>query len=524
VYNDLRFYLEIFMQSMKLLGNSIFLSLYLTLFGATSAISQESPKLPEDALAHARSLSSIFEKVADTITPSVVNITATRKVKAFPKNRRNQRDPALDPFRDYFGNDFFERFFPDQQQNEGIMQPAMGTGVIIDSDGHILTNNHVIGEHDDITVRLHDQRSVKAEVIGRDDRTDIAVIKIKNGKVTPASLGDSDKLKVGEWVVAAGNPFGLDNTITAGIVSAKSRTNINNNPNQYEDFIQTDAAINPGNSGGPLVNLEGQVVGINTAIFSRSGGYMGIGFAIPINMARSVFESLISSGKVVRGWLGVGIQNLSEDLAKSFKYPSSEGALVGHVEADGPAAKAGIKQGDIIVSINGETMKNINQLRNYVASLKPKKSIPVEIFRDGKKTSVDVTVQELPSVKKKLSSDNEEPTSASKLGLLLEPLNAELADRLGTDRTKGVVVAKVRPGSLASQAGILPRDIIVSINGKEITGPDDVKNVVTQSALENGLRFVVETGGMQRFVLIQSNEELQSEDQDAQDEEPEIEE
>ena len=468
--------------------------------------SQEAPRLPgaganPDALAQAKSLSSIFEKVADTITPSVVNITAARKARPSRKGHPSQNDPTLDPFREYFGNDLFERFFP-EQQGEGSSQPAFGTGVIIDTEGHILTNNHVIGEADDITVRLHDQRSLKAEVVGRDERTDIAVIKVKGAKLVPAQLGDSDQLKIGEWVVAAGNPFGLDNTITAGIVSAKGRSIMGGN--QYEDFIQTDAAINPGNSGGPLVNLEGQVVGINTAIFSRSGGYMGIGFAIPANMARSVYESLISSGKVVRGWIGVGIQNLTEDLAKSFKYSGSDGALVGHVEPNGPAAKAGIKQGDIIVSINGETMKNINQLRNYVAALKPNKSIPVEIYRDGKKQQVELTILELPASAKKAGLL--EKTSSSELGLMLEPLTSELAAQLGSERTSGLVVTKVRPGSIASRGGILARDIIISVNGKEVTNPADLKEIVTTEALKNGVRFVVETQGMQRFVLIQSTE------------------
>lgn len=469
------------------------------------ALAEEQPKLPapaaSDALVQARSLSTIFERVALTITPSVVNITASQKAKPQKRRGLNRNDPSLDPFREYFGNDLFERFFPDQQEGGGG-QPAFGTGVIIDTDGHILTNNHVIGEADDITVRLSDERTFKAEVIGRDERTDIAVIKIKAPKLAAATLGNSDQLKIGEWVIASGNPFGLDNTITAGIVSAKGRSIMGGN--QYEDFIQTDAAINPGNSGGPLVNLDGQVVGINTAIFSRSGGYMGIGFAIPINMARLVFESLISSGKVVRGWLGVGIQNLSEDLSKSFKYSNSEGALVGHVEPNGPAAQAGIKQGDIIVSLNGETMHNINQLRNYVASLKPGKSIPAEIFRDGKKISLEVKVKELPSAPKAL--ERLQKTKSTELGMSLEPLTEQIAQELGTSRTTGVVVTRVQPGSIAAKSGILMRDVIVSIDGQEVSNPDDVKELLADEAIKDGVRFVVETQGMQRFVFIQSND------------------
>jgi serine protease Do len=467
---------------------------------------QEEPKLPPptEAISHAKSLSLVFEHVADQITPSVVNITAVKKSKPLPRRKPGEND-GLDPFREYFGNDLFEKFFQEQlPDGGGSSQPSFGTGVIIDDKGHILTNNHVVGEADEITVRLRDGRSVKASTVGRDERTDLAVIKIKADRIIAAKLGDSDKLKIGEWVVASGNPFGLDNTITAGIVSAKGRSIMGGN--QYEDFIQTDAAINPGNSGGPLVNLDGEVIGINTAIFSRSGGYMGIGFAIPVNMARSVYESLISEGKVVRGWLGVGIQNLTDELSKSFKFSGSEGALVGHVDPKGPAAKAGIKQGDIIVSLNGEKIKNINQLRNYAATLKPGSKAPVEVIRNGQRTTLSLQVAELPANVKKSGADST-AEKTSQLGMYLEQLTPEIAEKLGSERTEGVVVAKVQPGSLAARGGILQRDIIISINGKEISSASEVKEMITDEALSAGIRFVVETQGMQRFVLIQSSDE-----------------
>jgi serine protease Do len=348
---------------------------------------------------------------------------------------------------------------------------------------------------------LSTEKSVKAKVVGVDPRTDLAVIKIKvkEGLPKSAKLGDSDKLKIGEWVVAAGASFGLDNTITAGIVSAKGRA-ISGGA-QYEDFIQTDAAINPGNSGGPLVNLKGEVVGINTAIVSKSGGYMGIGFAIPINMGRLVMESLISKGKVTRGWLGVGIQNLSEDLAQSFGYDNTEGALVGHVDPKGPAKKVGIKQGDIIVEAGKERIKNVNQLRNYIASLKPGVDLDVTVIRDGGKKSFTVAIGELPSQPEEGpevagEGENEE------LGLAVEPLNEGSAKRSRTTRTEGLVVTEVTPQGLAAKAEIRAGDIIVSVNGKDVSSIAQFKEAISKGDLKKGIRVVVESQGMERFAFL----------------------
>jgi serine protease Do len=443
--------------------------------------------------AAAQTLSLAFEQAAEAITPSIVTINSTKKTK-ITKEQRKQ----LEPFKDFFGEDLFDRFMPFDQ----IPQQGMGTGVIVDGEGHILTNNHVVGDADEVRVKLQNGKTFKAKVVGSDSRSDLAVIKISERSIPAAKLGDSDGLKIGEWVVAAGNPFGLDNSITAGIVSAKGRSLMGGG--QYEDFIQTDAAINPGNSGGPLVNLNGEVVGINTAIFSRSGGYMGIGFAIPINMARNVMKSLITEGRVVRGWLGVGIQNLSEDLAQSFEYAGTEGALVGHVEKSGPAAKAGLKQGDIIVSINGQKVTNVNQLRNIVASLPPGKSVELSAIRNGRKIASNVEIGELPS--QEATAEEAEEDSGLDIGVALEPLSPEIRRRLKTERSEGVVVSSVRPEGLAAKAGVQPGDVIVSLGGEEVSSISQFRQLLRKQDLKNGARMVVESQGMERFVFLKSED------------------
>jgi serine protease Do len=477
--------------------------LYSALIGLTLIAPVEKVVLAEQPplapIEHAKALSLAFEKVADVITPSIVSVSATRKAR---RGAPVRPDPFFENFKDFLGEDFAERF---QQGPDSAPQQGLGTGVIIDDKGHILTNNHVVGEADEVKVRLHDDREFKATVVGRDQRSDLAVIKIKAPSVVPALLGNSDTLKIGQWVVAAGNPFGLDNSITAGIVSAKGRSIMGGS--QYEDFIQTDAAINPGNSGGPLVDLDGKVVGINTAIFSRSGGYMGIGFAIPINMARKVMESLISSGKVVRGWLGIGIQNLNEDLAASFNYSGTEGALVGHIEPNGPAAKAKLRQGDIIMSLDGQKMKNINQLRNLVAGIAPGTTVKSEIWREGKKATVAISIGELPAqMPQEDGAEESDETAAIDIGITVETLTPDLARRLRLSRSRGVVIAKVRPNGLAARSGIAPGDVIVSINGDAINDVNEFRAATRSMDLKKGARLIIESQGMERFVFLREEE------------------
>jgi serine protease Do len=451
---------------------------------------QDQQQLPGARLAD--ELSQAFERVAENITPSVVTISTESTPK---KSKANKGD---DPLRKFFGDDFFDKMAPTPQR-------GLGTGVIVDEQGHIVTNNHVIGDSTEVSVRLSNERTVKAKVVGTDPRTDLAVIKIKvkDNLPKPAKLGDSEKLKIGEWVVAAGASFGLDNTITAGIVSAKGRAL--SGGSQYEDFIQTDAAINPGNSGGPLVNLRGEVVGINTAIVSKSGGYMGIGFAIPINMAKQVLGSLITNGKVTRGWLGVGIQNLNEDLAKSFDYTGTEGALVGHVDPKGPAKKAGLRQGDIIVQLGKDKIKNVNQLRNLVATIKPGTATEVTIIRAGKNDNLSVTIGELPAQTQE--AEPEENGEVENLGLTVEEFDENSQRRPRSDKTRGLVITQIDPQGVAAKAELQPGDIVVSINGQEVNTLEDFRAATAKVDLKKGVRFVVESQGMERFAIIRETPE-----------------
>ncbi len=481
-------------------------ALFLTLLGADTVASVSTSSLLVDTafaqearkgFPQAQELSEAFQSVARQITPSVVNISTFKK----PKKRRSRQDqfedPFFDRFREFFGDDLFDRF----QKGGQSPQQALGTGVIVDRQGHILTNNHVIGEADSVMVKLGpDQKPIKAEIIGTDPRSDLAVVKVSSDvEFQPANLGDSDTIKIGEWVVAAGNPFGLDNTITAGIVSAKGRSLMQSGG--YEDFIQTDAAINPGNSGGPLVNLKGEVIGINTAIFSRSGGYMGIGFAIPSNMAKLVMESLIADGRVVRGWLGVVIQDLSTDLSQSFGYEGTNGALVAEVQDDTPASKAGLKQGDIIIKYNGKKVKDVNTLRNLVAATKPDTEVSVGIFRDGDvATPLSVRIGELPSGDEEESEDSNE--TEERIGIHTASMTPDIARQLGSEKSNGVFVVSVEPGSLAAKAGLLPRDIIVSVDGIPIQDSDALRKALTDSEVKKGVRLVVETKGMERFIFL----------------------
>ena len=460
----------------------------------------------EPALQQAQSLSRAFESVAKTITPALVNIRAISKPVTSQRLHGSEGElPSLPPGVPAPFRDFFEHFGRQRPFNgDPTPQQGLGSGVIVDSDGHILTNNHVVENADEVTVRLSDGRSFDATIVGTDKRTDLAVIKIDAPQLTPAALGDSDILKIGEWVVAAGTPFGLENTITAGIVSAKGRSILGGSA--YEDFIQTDAAINPGNSGGPLANLNGEVIGINTAIFSRSGGYMGVGFAIPINMARRIMKSLISEGKVVRGWLGVVIQELSTELADSFQYDSTKGALISEIAEDGPAAKGDLQQGDIITAFNGKEIASVNDLRNMVAAERPGTRVPITVFRNGKQKRIHLKLGELPGGLEVAADAPEEeaetPNYESSLGIHIEPLTEQMRAELKARTQEGVVVTRVDPSSPAAEANVRIGDIVKSINGKRVASLKEFQELLEQANLTKGVRLLLESGGIDRFVFI----------------------
>ncbi len=418
-----------------------------------------------------------FVKIAKEAMASVVNISATKRTVQSPGPNPLLEDPF---FRRFFGEEFEQRFKqPRERQEQGL-----GSGVIVSDDGYIVTNNHVVEQADDLMVLLGDKRKLPATLIGTDPKTDLAVIKIEATGLSTLPWGNSVALEVGELVLAVGNPFGLNQTVTMGIISAVGRANVG--IVDYENFIQTDAAINPGNSGGALVNLQGQLIGINTAIFSRTGGYMGIGFAIPSQMVKSVMQSLIGHGKVIRGWLGVSIQELSQDLATQFDAPDTQGALVGDVFSESPAGQAGLKRGDIIRTYNGVPVKDPNHLRTLVAETTPDSSIPLGVWRSGKIVNLSVSITEMPKDTAALT----EMAPSSVLGNhALSGLSVEPVQPGQTRDGQGVVVTKITPNSPAERAGVQPGDVILELNRSPIGSVRDFEQLVKR--LEAGTSVLV---------------------------------
>ncbi len=448
--------------------------------------------------------SQTFQQVAKAVRPSVVSITAVSRIRSAAPRRMPSPpfSPFPEEFRRFFGEDF-DRFFFEMPMPEEFVQRGLGSGVIISEDGYILTNNHVVARADEVEVHLSDRRSFRARVVGTDDKTDLAVLKIEATSLVPAQLGDSDALEVGQWVLAIGSPFGLDQTVTAGIISAKGRANVG--IADYEDFIQTDAAINPGNSGGPLVNLRGEVIGINTAIASRTGAFMGVGFAIPSNMAIAVKDAIIKIGRVERGWLGVSLQPLTEELAQSFGYSSTQGALISDVLPDQPGAKAGLQPGDIIVEFNARPIESANQLRNLVAATPPGTKVTIGVFRKGQR----LTLQAVLTLRddRLAAAGPRGQEFLGNLGLRVQPLTPEIAQQLDLpENERGVVVMQVEPGSLAAMAGIQPGDLIQAVGDRPVNSVADLREALQELSQGRGIRLQIRRGDARLFVFLRSGQ------------------
>jgi len=409
-----------------------------------------------------------FSKLAESASPAVVNIRTVKTIKGGGRVFRHFKKGPLgedDPMRD-----FFDRFF-DEDQKKDFKQRSLGSGFIIDKEGYIVTNNHVIDNADKIVVILNDEKEFEARIVGRDKNTDLSLIKIESNHNLPVlRFGDSDALKVGQWVVAIGNPFGLEQTVTAGIVSAKGRV-IGSGP--YDDFIQTDASINPGNSGGPLLNMKGEVVGINTAIVA---GGQGIGFAIPVNLAKNIIAQLKSTGEVTRGWLGVGIQDISEEVAEYYGIKEKKGVLVTEVFPGDPADLAGVKPKDIILSVNGKAVDSARKLTSMIADIRVGDTIQVKVNRNAKTRTIDVKIAKREETK--LSSKGTRKKEQAQLGIQVSEITPETSRRFNLKDTKGVIVVGVDPKSKAAEAGLQVHDIIREINHKNITSVSDLNKTI----------------------------------------------
>jgi serine protease Do len=435
------------------------------------------------------SLDGSFAPVVQKVTPSVVNIWSSKIVKT-------QGDQSLLPF---LQNPFFRQFFGDQFGQLMIprerRERSLGSGVVVSPDGYILTNNHVVEGASDIKVSFSDKREFPARVIGTDAKTDLAVVKIDQKDLTPITLGDSTKVEVGDLALAIGNPFGLGRTVTMGVVSAKGRGGLG--IEEYEDFIQTDAAINPGNSGGALVNVRGELIGVNTAILSGSGGNQGIGFAVPTNMARYVMEQIVTTGKVSRAFLGVTIQEVTPDIAKAFKLEKSQGALVGDVAKNSPADKAGIQPGDVILGLNGNPIPSSRELQLAIAQMKPGTSVRLTISHDGNQRDVQITLSEQPAEVSKAEPAREPSEEAAPAldGVNATVMTPEIARQLELPaNTKGVVITGVASGSAAAEAGLQRGDVVLQVNRTPVTSVEQFDQSVRAQGDQPVILFINREG------------------------------
>ncbi len=451
--------------------------------------SSASPELQGASVA--QQLSNTFAAVAQKVNPSVVTIFTETDVKV-------QQQFSGTPFDQFFGNDFFGQFFQNPQHQGNLKQMGLGSGVIVKSDGVILTNNHVVKDADHIKVKLMDGREFKAKVKGTDPQTDLAVITIDTKGLTPLPLGDSDKARVGDMVLAIGSPLNpqLEHTVTSGIISAKGRSGVG--LTKYEDYIQTDAAINPGNSGGALVNLKGELLGVNSAIATQTGGFMGIGFAVPVNLAKKVMGDIIEKGKVVRGWLGVYIQNITPELANAMKLKTAKGVIVSKVQKGSPAEKAGLKEEDVILRLNGKEVNNSTGLSTWISSISPKTTITLEVLRDGKLQTIPVKLGELSPGVQQLASGE---TTNSRIGLQVSNITNTLAKKYSLPSgLSGVVVTGVKPNTIAADIGVQEGDVIMKVNRHAVNNVDDFNNIVGKVKVGDNVMFYLRRGEGNFFV------------------------
>ncbi|MGR3178167.1 MAG: Do family serine endopeptidase [Candidatus Anammoxibacter sp.] len=454
----------------------------------------------------AHSLEKILELVSEVIKPSVVSVISVKVIKhpSIPFSRGGNQ--YGNPFgnkkqfrgsKDFFGGRFSDKYFRDSYPDRKFKQQGLGSGIIVNKEGYILTNNHVVNGADEIKVVLGDKREFEAKIIGTDPQSDLAVIKIEGSDLPAAQLGDSDALRVGNWAITIGNPFGFTQTVSVGIISAMGRAHIG--IARYENMIQTDAAINPGNSGGPLVNIKGEVIGINTAIYTNTGSYQGIGFAIPINMARVIMKSIIETGRVVRGWLGVVVQDLTPALIKQFEVKVNEGGLVSNVEKNSPASNAGMETGDIIIKYEGKKVKDVNLLMNIVAQTEIGKEVKLIVLRDGKEKSLKIKIQEQPSGLFAVSGSS---PAVKDLGLTVQNLTDELARSLGVEESNGVVVTEVVPGSPAANTDIKQSDLIKQVSRKPVNNVEEFRQAIRSARGDNEILFLAKRGDYTRYVIL----------------------
>jgi serine protease Do len=445
------------------------------------------PKVPAEIMETTKA----FSEIANSVSPFVVNISTTKVVK--------RDSPSF--FEDFFDT-FREYNLPKKWKEQNL-----GSGVIVSKEGFIVTNYHVVEKAEEIRVILYDKRSFRGEVVGFDQKTDIALIKISATDLPTLLWGDSDKLRVGEFVLAIGNPFGLSHTVTMGIVSAIGRVSVG--ISDYEDFIQTDAAINPGNSGGPLVNIKGEVIGINTAIFSRTGGYQGIGFAVPSNLVQSIVDQLVKYGKVMRGWLGITIQNLTAELSQKFNLKDTNGALVTEILKGSPADKAGLVRGDVITEFNGKKVADADNLRNMIAQSNVGSQVLIKMYRAGKEYQLNAPITEYPREPGSTLETAPPPTEAKRealSGIEVVELTKEIARQLGLEKDeKGVVIERIEPGSSADEARLRRGDVIQEIERMKITSVKDFNKIASNIKPGDTVLLLISRSGRKIYIVIKAS-------------------